>query len=409
MPKAMTNIDGPVEPAQYVRSTRRYGQLESQSQFVSESAWRRVFKQAAVSTPPPHEEITNFHSFSSRWRTTLFGLQSKHYISSAFEEIQNWHSASIGEVSFGLDYSGVEARAINGLLLKLLDQNIDLAATMGELRSTSRFFESTANELARGARKLRNGLSRKGFQRAVTESPRQILEALRRAKGADVNDLKRIADAQLAYQYAIRPVLSDLHGSMEILYNARNNGRIGRFVGYEKASDKQTTSVPAVYLPDADMTLNWVVKERVGCKAGGEWVIDDPWLAVATQAGLTDPLPLVYELAFLSFVIDWVIPVGDFLKARSAQKGWKLIRAYTSVKQEMSAHVPGGTYSRSLNGIDYSGYWNQLNAEGHRFWRFNRTSGIDAQPPPFVDPVSANHVKNGAALLVQLLSYLNRR
>lgn len=119
---------------------------------------------------------------------------------------------------------------------------------------------------------------------------------------------------------------------------------------------------------------------------------------VVALAGLTDPLSVAWELLPYSFVLDWFIPVGDFLSARSlsqAVSGTFVV----SEKQflEVETLLGGGSNQRVFTGTSQIG-WKRVNV--------TRTVTTSlAVPLPSLKPLkkalSWRHTLNAVALVTQ--------
>lgn len=408
--KPPTIIDEPYGLVEMRVIEERYGIIELDHTAYELGSHRRVVKPGSISTPVPHVIPTDWHSFASRWNTVAPGIWTQEYLNSGLRLTRSWVASSIGEVAFGIDYSGVYSRAVNGLLLDLKAQDIAPLVSLGELKETSQFFEQAARGMLKSARKIKPLLSKREWAEFASKGLTSVRQSLKQAESKDVvKRLERVADAQLTYSYAVKPLLSDLHGSMEALYDARNNAQLGRVSLVKRAREKDKRRVVAFQTPSLSYAY-WEVDETVGCTAKATWVLDDPFLVELSQLGLTDPLANLWDLGLATFVIDWGLPVGDFLSARTAQHGWRLEHGFVSVLQKMEAGVSAGYFERSHEGFREYGRWDPIKAEGVRFWRFVQTSSsLQAVPPVFKNPLSASHVANGSALFAKLLSFLNAR
>lgn len=56
--------------------------------------------------------------------------------------------------------------------------------------------------------------------------------------------------------------------------------------------------------------------------------MSNPELFALASLGLLNPASLAWELVPLSFVVDWIVPVGPFLEAMTAGVGIELSHAY---------------------------------------------------------------------------------
>jgi hypothetical protein len=96
-------------------------------------------------------------------------------------------------------------------------------------------------------------------------------------------------------------------------------------------------------------------------KAGGKLRVTCTMTAELETLGLLNPLSLAWELLPYSFVIDWFLPIGDYLAATTASAGMTWVNGWsrTERKQRATANIFNGLiddvnviYSRTVwNGI----------------------------------------------------------
>lgn len=109
--------------------------------------------------------------------------------------------------------------------------------------------------------------------------------------------------------------------------------------------------------------------------------VDAPQLKRAAQLGLTNPTEILWELAPFSFVLDWILPIGDWLKSldsgfgvtfKGGTNSWYVHR---SVEVEKVLHKSGSPYANDGEFIVVGGPG-----------LFSRTSStrtvLEKSPPP---------------------------
>lgn len=124
---------------------------------------------------------------------------------------------------------------------------------------------------------------------------------------------RAMASNFLAMKYGWLPLLSDVHSGAQFLAHNYNAPRVFRVVATRRLKDNGETSYDAPY---------WVHNTGCTVMANLEKVESKRIVALLTEvnvpqlAGLNDPLSVAWELVPYSFVIDWFIPVGNWLSAR---------------------------------------------------------------------------------------------
>lgn len=188
------------------------------------------------------------------------------------------------------------------LRLAIKDQKVNLANALAEAGQTNRMFFDNAKAIADSFRALRRGDTRKAFK-ALGAQPRQL-------RGT-------VANRWLELRYGWLPLLSDLHGSVQELQTAFNRP-FYRKVQVRKVAEnrlvREGTRLPgnpgvATSSDDSYKTVTKVVA----------YVRGNP--PVETRLGFTNPLGVAWELLPYSFVVDWFIPIGNWLNAMDADVG----------------------------------------------------------------------------------------
>jgi hypothetical protein len=115
--------------------------------------------------------------------------------------------------------------------------------------------------------------------------------------------------------------------------------------------------------------------------------------------GITNPLLVAWELVPFSFVVDWFLPIGNYLESLDSLLGYETAYTSTSTFQVVewtdvgkSASFSGGRYIKNI--------W----VGTKKVTKLVRTtsSGVPIPHPPFLkDGRSLGHMANGLALLSQ--------
>lgn len=121
-----------------------------------------------------------------------------------------------------------------------------------------------------------------------------------------------------------------------------------------------------------------------------ELQVDSDAVTTADNLGLLNPSMVAWEAVPYSFVVDWFLPVGDWLASLTALKGIKLLNSSVTNKAEWSLDgwttrktSPSGTKQFTFNGV-YK----------------RRRLEIPSRPlPAFKNPLSLTHFANAASLL----------
>lgn len=210
--------------------------------------------------------------------------------------------------------------------------NLDLGASLGELDEALASLAELATRLAKGISRIRKGdvygaikemtgigiiPSGRGYRwtRSIfTGRPKQ---KWRKVGGLDFSGVPQAtAAAYLAAQYGFKPLLSDIHAVMQGITSRGKRGWLFSATGQAVQQLSPYTAVNGAK-PTTSVTGRALKLARCRC-----WfTVDQPAMMQLDALGLVNPLALGWELLTLSFVIDWFIPIGAFLKSLTALTG----------------------------------------------------------------------------------------
>lgn len=86
--------------------------------------------------------------------------------------------------------------------------------------------------------------------------------------------------------------------------------------------------------PNPFLFRHWEVNGRYqyGAECQLRYRMKDPHIALVSSLGFTNPFSVWWELTPYSFVFDWLIPVGAWLQALTAEAGLTFVDGYTNEK-----------------------------------------------------------------------------
>lgn len=126
--------------------------------------------------------------------------------------------------------------------------------------------------------------------------------------------------AWLELHFGWVPFLNDIYNATMILQSDYGPPRAVKASG--KAQGEKLIWSSSSYL------TNVTFRCRVGM--GATVTVDNPNLHRATALGLVNPASIAWELIPFSFLIDWFVPIGNFLNSWSDFSGLSFGNAYTS-------------------------------------------------------------------------------
>lgn len=268
------------------------------------------------------------------------------------------------------------------LMVKVADRKVDYGEALAEAKTT-------ANHLARSASDLARVLlaARKGNWKKVSN----ILGLNPKRKALD----KSAGNRWLEYQYGWLPLIGDIYDTYGLLTDGfRRNRMVASSVRRLETTYTDDTG------DRSDPTKTALSHTtRVVDTAKVYYSIKESRLAYLSQLGLINPAEVAWAVVPYSFVVDWVLPVGDFLEALTARLGIDFIDGY------YSSTVTSKTWYRPAPPSVYQGKCvvNDMTAVT-MFSGYRRTRMSNFPTPALYvkSPFSTTHVVSAAALIRQL-------
>lgn len=303
-----------------------------------------------------------------------------------FNSLNHWTSA-IDEPTARqtLDTSAALVKA----RLKIKNKRVDLGVAYAERKATAWMLGDTATRLGKAVRSLRRG----SFREAARTLG--ILNEVKQPRGSNwINHW-------LALQYGWKPLLSDLYGAADAL---RKRPREDWLVTAKAASRdtnqwKYTRSPTATngVLSGGTDACEVVADRQRGVFVRIDALPENDLTMSFVQLGLTNPLLVAWEVVPYSFVIDWFLPIGNWLDSLDALLGYS--QSYTSIttRNEIVWDERGISKDFSKTSFVHNDFvgWK-------RILEVKRTaqSGVPLPTfPAFKDPASLLHAANGLSLL----------
>lgn len=266
--------------------------------------------------------------------------------------------------------------------LKLKGQKVNLGIALAESRATVSHLSRTISDLLRVALAARRGRWSE-VSRILKLGPNHIYTG------------RSFSERWLEVQYGWKPLISDIAGSYDVLVKGMETRP-----QYFGVSRNIKVDVPLPY------PSKWGVTNIIcSGKRSQHWhakiyaTVDD-FTAITTSAlGLqftpSNMLFLGWNLIPYSFVVDWILPIGDWLDALDAFQGYRFLAGYTSVyaKEDLTFETRPDKVG-CVGSIPYS--WK---ATGYVR---EPMSGFPLPLPYVKNPLSSSHVTSALALFNQM-------
>jgi len=247
-----------------------------------------------------------------------------------FSGTQDWqetssylHYISPGQVSATdppLNHKSDDGKAQARLADSVNAMKVNLGEVFAERKQTVALLVSTAERIAVAARALRRGRLGDVYDALSMDvkhslSPRQHAAILRTPPE------RRVASSWLQFKYGWKPLVQDCHGAAELL-GQHIAGRPSH-VSFRGSAKTFTPSSSRVLGEGSfDFTgINTTTKHKYVCR----FSLDSESRAGLAQTGLTNPALLAWELLPYSFVVDWFLPVGNYLQSLDDFSGFSFV------------------------------------------------------------------------------------
>jgi hypothetical protein len=226
------------------------------------------------------------------------------------------------------------------------------------------------------------------------------------------HSFKEVVDAPsklvLTNSYAFQPLVGDVYGVLDEL-NRRDLASPKRYktgvsVQVREEYNRETLLwlAPSWY---GEFEVNQTTRGFRSAKVRLDYYLDNPLLRTLAQLGITNPVSLAYELLPLSFVLDWFLPVGQYLDGLDAAAGMTFRGGSISYLTRMKCSARPTGRVRHWQYSNVKAVRNRVVRNAGRQTRLLRqvfTSSPGPVYPPFADnPWSAPHVSSALALLAQ--------
>lgn len=251
-------------------------------------------------------ENINFHHPSNNLKDDVkrYHGNLQRLSSSTFRARPIWKPYSISPFP-----SHFEAKCLNRALLRIKDQEVNYAVTLAEASKSVDLIADTAQSLALAIKNVKRG-DIKGAQRALRVYP----NGKNRKKARNE---KEVSARWLELQYGWAPLLNDLYGVMvDSEHGFLREPRYSATATAEEVSQVNNRRKNGyVYYEDSYGTVTHRCKVRLDYTLRG---VD---LAALSRLGVLNPAEVAWELVPYSFVVDWFLPIGEYLSTLDAAIG----------------------------------------------------------------------------------------
>lgn len=248
----------------------------------------------------------------------------------------------------------------DALRRKLGKNRVNLASSIAEYRESAKLFASTAKVLFNFYRDVRHGRWPKFRRVNVSDIPASLL----------------------AYNFGIAPLVGDIYSVIEAL----------RLKLTAPVTCRTSTSVKqrlntSMSLGGNEFNVSGNIRQRATI-----YYDMDPSQFLSSSFDFGNPIEWVWELIPFSFVLDWFLPVGDFLGKLDALTGISNVRGVVTTKVDERYK---GRWGEATNvETPFTGY--------HRLYQRDIISAVPVTLPSWEPSYSWKKLMNASAILLTM-------
>lgn len=296
-----------------------------------------------------------------------------------------------------------------GCLSKVSNQKINVAQAFAERKQTASLLVDSVNRLAQFALAVKKGnlermksliRGRPKFFQSLTSSEEIVHKFPKQWKTrVFLSNRERLAyyrdnfaNHWLEYSYGWRPLVSDIYGASELMAQVSLNERPTKVTVFS-----EEVKASQFYFNSNGITALVERMETVRALTSMRFSVEEAWVQDMQRTGLSNPALLAWELLPYSFVVDWVLPIGNYLKKAFATQGLKFVDGFSSATNVVTAKS-----SHVENNASYTGEFNGCRMRAVFMDRLVLTDFPSAKLPSFQPPSFLSQAVSALALLNQL-------
>lgn len=283
------------------------------------------------------------------------------------------------------DFEDLVASATTKCLLNLKDQKVNLGVSLAEAKEVAEFVGNTARRVANM------------LEGAANRRPKEWFDGIRKA---GTKNWKNIPGYYLEYVYGVAPFLSDVDGACQQLAESLNRGNSPLVTARGRLSDVEQEDFALSPMTQFGQLRGLGSRTRmaeVGIAAEApEWVMQD-----YSSLGVTNPFSIAWERVPYSHVVDWFLPVGNWINTWDVGNYLRFKSGYTT---RFAVREGAAVYVQNPNAT----VWQVRSDIPGRYKHFSMTRDTvgqfpSASFPSLKNPLSLDHMAQGLAMLSQVV------
>jgi hypothetical protein len=338
----------------------------------------------------PMNEYSLKHT--KRWTNLMYRSQIYKWDPSVFNIRRDTYHALFGvdfpDRSYNISHSPQALQqAIQKIAARVKDQKINVAQAFAEHQKTIDLVANTAVKIAAAISAVKKG---------KFGAAQKALTGVRRGspKGSTVSQ------NWLELQYGWKPLLMDVHGAVAHL---AQNPKPPSFVVSAQASASDSKQVLKDLVSGSGGS--WFLTSREQqyssvARLALRFQVKDHAVKELNQLGITNPAAVAWELLPWTFVVDWFLPIGDYLNTLGYDQGLEFVTGYQVqfTRNNWIISIPGVAFSDTNYNYTY-GSADLVTSSNVLHDRTRLYAPPEPSFPAFKNPLSLGHAANALALL----------
>lgn len=269
----------------------------------------------------------------------------------SFTSVTEWDTSS---ALYGPASNEAYNAALGHLLAKMKSRDWNSVVFSAELSKSFSMIRVSATRLYATMRALKRGRLGDAYRALGVSAQNSKGRVDKRRYPPAKHVRENLQSYWLELQMGWKPLLSDIDNAAKAIadYVVRKPPDLCRVNGKGGRQSKSKTVIPATSQWYAGETI---IEDENLCQIILYYTFNDRTIAEAKKFGLTTVLPTIWELVPFSWVVDYVIGIGDYLENLTAYQGLDFHSGCVTHKytQKVSKWQPGrGLYSETY---DYAG------------------------------------------------------
>lgn len=304
---------------------------------------------------------------------------------------------------------------VNGKIANQKNVTVNWANFVSEQRDSRVMMYRNLNDLIKTVRFLRKGKFERAYSQLFGSRKRETFDPLHQKwRYSGKRDKRSASSLWLEWHYGWVPLVTDVYGGLKDM-RADSAPLILKARGHSTDHDEYVTTLQSSFSIGASTPVIYKVRVRryVKYSVSLRYRVLNTLLSDLNAAGIVNPAELAWELTPFSFVADWFVNVGDYLRAATIGTGLQFLSGTASTLQryavdslgesvEIDGKVPTSFRVTGQGAVQYYDYRSE----------FKRTR---LSSPPTVtlglqkNPFSVTRIVSAAALFKQLLGAWDRK